>query len=353
MGDAIAMPRGGPATWYDRLAGLPTDRVVHVAGIAAGELATALARLADLPAAVVVAPAATGSVASVVTEVLDALDAVARQLLPRWLPEADDLDGPQGAALAAIRAVAVERAHGVGCSRAFLADLAARALTGQSSPARLRPEVRVAGLARIVTAGFGRERLVLVMPVEAAPGRLPAGTVVVAGAQWLADRGRLGVWFTGAVSPGREQIATTRLSPQPPVAGGLLRLTGPTTAVAGRPHPRSTVEAALEAVLARSAWAHGRVWNGTYQPSPARSPIRPDLWWPAERVVVELDGPEHCQPAQYDADRVRDVRLQLDGLAVLRFTNARVRHDVQAVAAQIENLIRIRRRDMAKGQQGG
>ena len=65
----------------------------------------------------------------------------------------------------------------------------------------------------------------------------------------------------------------------------------------GRPHPRSTVEAALEAVLARQEWAYGRVWNGTYQPTLVRSPIRPDLLWPAERVVVELDGLEHCRPS--------------------------------------------------------
>jgi hypothetical protein len=114
------------------------------------------------------------------------------------------------------------------------------------------------------------------------------------------------------------------------------------------------VEATLEAVLRRQEhWAYGRLWNATYQPAAVRSPIRPDLLWPAERVAVELDGPEHCRPAQYDADRDRDVHLQLDGYAVLRFTNARVRYDVQAVAAQIEHLIRTRRFDLAKGQQGG
>jgi hypothetical protein len=326
-----------------KLRTIPIDRVVHVSGVSAEEVAAAVARCDDLPAPVVLTPPDTGSVAAFVAEVLEALDAVARQLLPRWLPEADGLDGPQGAALAAIRAVAVERARAEGYSSAFLADLAERALTGRSSRARLRPETRVAGLAGVVATGFRRDRLLLAMPIDAAT---PAGGVVVAGAEWLADRGRLGVWLAGAAPPGLERVSSVHLEPaqvrMPAVA-----------AVVGRPHPRSSVESALESVLARTPWAHGRVWNGTYQPTVLRSPIRPDLWWPAERVVVELDGLEHCRPDQYDADRARDVRLQLDGHAVLRFTNARVKHDVQAVAAQIEHLIRTRRQEMAKGQQSG
>jgi very-short-patch-repair endonuclease len=345
MGDAITMPRGGEAAWHDQLAGIPVDRVVRLSGASAGDVAAAAARFADLPAAVMMAPSATGSVAAFAAEVLDALDAVARQLLPGWLPEADGLDGPQGAALAAIRAVAIERARVAGHSRAFLADLAERALTGRPSRARLRPEVRASGLARIVATGFRRDRLVLVMSAETDFGETPAGDIVVAGAEWLADRGRLGVWLTGAGSPGPGRVATVHLVPVPQAKSG--------QAVAGRPHPRSTVEAALEAVLARQEWAYGRVWNGTYQPAVVRSAIRPDLLWPAERVVVELDGLEHCRPERYDADRVRDVQLQLDGYAVLRFTNARVKHDVQAVAAQIEELVKTRRHDMAKGQQGG
>ncbi|MEU0555429.1 DUF559 domain-containing protein [Dactylosporangium sp. NPDC006015] len=339
--DAITMPRGEMA-WHKQLAGIPVDRVVHLGGVPAADIVAATARFDDLPAAVVVtsAKAAAGSVAVLVSEVIDALDVVARQLLHGWLPEAEQLDGPQGAAVAAIRAIAIERARAAGLPSAFLADLAERALTGRPSPrVRLRPGTRVAGLARVVATGFQRDRLVLSMPV---------GRVAVAGAEWLADHGRLGVWLTGAGSPGPERCCTVHLTPPPPAVTGV-------AAAAGRPHPRSTVEAALESVLRQQneRWAYGRAWNATYQPSPVRGAIRPDLLWAAERVVVELDGPEHCRPAQYDADRVRDVQLQLDGYAVLRFTNARVRHDVQAVAAQIEHLIRTRRHDLAKGQQGG
>jgi hypothetical protein len=319
------------------LRNVPADRVVHLAGVSAEEVAAVAARGDGLPAAVVVTPSATGTPAAFVADVLRALDATARQLLPGWLPEADQLDGPRGAAVAAIRAVAIERAHLAGHPTAFLADLAERALTGRPARARLRREVRVAGLAHVIATGFRRDRLVLAMPLDAEPS-------VVAGSEWLADHGRLGVWLTGTGPPGPGRIATVHLAPPPAPS---------TPAVLGEPHPRSAVEASLEAVLARQEWAYGRVWNGTYQPEPLRVPIRPDLLWPAERVVVELDGPEHCRPDRYDDDRARDVRLQLDGYAVLRFTNARVRHDVQTVAAQIELLIRTRRQDTAKGQQGG
>ena len=355
---------------------VPVDRVVYLSGVSAEGVAAATARCAELPAAVVLEPPAIDSVAAFVAGVLDALDAVARQLLPAWLPEADGLDGPQGSSLMAIRAVAIERARVAGYPSTFLADLAERALTGRPSRGRLRPEARVAGLARVVASGFRRDRLVLVMPAAPNPGKAApnpgktasspgrtapspgqtAGNVVVAGSEWLADRGRLGVWLTGAGPSGPERVGTVRIEAAPPVAeveppGPEVAL--PSPARHGRPHPRSTVEAALEAVLARQEWAYGRIWNGTYQPTLIHSPIRPDLLWPAERVVVELDGLEHCRPDQYDADRVRDVRLQLDGYAVLRFTNARVKHDVQAVATQIEHLIRTRRQDIAKGQQGG
>ncbi|MFB6397321.1 endonuclease domain-containing protein [Polymorphospora lycopeni] len=75
-----------------------------------------------------------------------------------------------------------------------------------------------------------------------------------------------------------------------------------------------------------------------------------DLLWSAERCVVEIDGPEHRSAVRFAADRQRDVRLQLDGYAVLRFTNAQVLHDVRVVAAQIERFLLGRRRSILEGQ---
>jgi len=59
--------------------------------------------------------------------------------------------------------------------------------------------------------------------------------------------------------------------------------------------------------------------------------------------VVELDGPEHRGAVQFEADRRRDVRLQLDGFAVLRFTNAQIRYELTLVLSQLERFINYRR----------
>ncbi|WP_223884102.1 DUF559 domain-containing protein [Micromonospora craniellae] len=59
--------------------------------------------------------------------------------------------------------------------------------------------------------------------------------------------------------------------------------------------------------------------------------------------------PSCCRPDRFEADRQRDVQLQLDGYAVLRFTNARVIHDVGAVVQQIGAYLRNRRRGIPEG----
>jgi Protein of unknown function (DUF559) len=85
---------------------------------------------------------------------------------------------------------------------------------------------------------------------------------------------------------------------------------------------------ALEAALAACDWAVGRVWNQTFQPHILANLIRVDLLWADERCVVEVDGPDHCGILKFEADRRRDVHLQLEGFAVLRFTNDQILGDV-------------------------
>lgn len=114
-------------------------------------------------------------------------------------------------------------------------------------------------------------------------------------------------------------------------------------ALTGRPRADSPAELKLESVLSGQTWATGRVWNATYQPEPLAPTYRLDLWWAAECCVVEIDGPEHHNAVHYAADRRRDVRLQLAGNAVLRFTNDQVLTDVRTVVSQIERYIRSRR----------
>jgi very-short-patch-repair endonuclease len=253
--------------------------------------------------------------------------------------------------LAAVRAAALRRARGTPHFAPFLAHLATVALAGRRPSGRSFPlEVRCLGLARVVAEGFGRPRLALVIDV---PAGLPADReqAVVAGAEWLAHHGRLAVWLTGASLRQVDRVAVVPLDPaavQPATAVQPAAAVQP--AVVGRPHPASAAEAALEAALAAESWAAGRRWNQYHQSHPLRAPVRLDLLWPAERCVVEVDGPEHCHPARFEADRQRDVQLQLDGFAVLRFTNARITHDVGSVVRQIGTFLRDRRRDPMEGR---
>ncbi|MFF3853350.1 DUF559 domain-containing protein [Micromonospora sp. NPDC002575] len=308
---------------------------------------------------------------------LDRLEQVAVELLPAWLPEAADGVRPDTSGLAAVRAAAAARSRRDRYPGSFLPDLAVFAVTARRpSGAQLPLRTRAAALARLVAGAFGRRRVVLL--VEPAAG---TGAVSAAGAAWLVQHGGPVTWLLGAGAAGLEAVpefsvalppvprAASLAPPRmargvppaspapprtardvPPAPGGLSSDAG---AVVGRPHPASEAEKRLEAALAAESWAVGRRWNQSYRSHDLAMPIRLDLVWPDERCVVEIDGPEHCRPVHFEADRQRDVQLQLDGYAVLRFTNARVTHDVGAVVRQIGTYLRERRRDMAEGRQHG
>ncbi|BAL86468.1 hypothetical protein AMIS_12480 [Actinoplanes missouriensis 431] len=288
--------------------------------------------------------------AGFVAAVLDDMERVAAELLPAWLPEAADIHRTDLGGVAAVRIIAEGRAARAHYSRPLLRDLALLALTGQRTESRLPARARAGQLARLIAESFGRERCVLL--VSPAPGLTPLERdAAVAGGDWLARHARAGIWLVSDVPVDVERVPVVTVDswadePGPPP---VVRAGGPEAVVVGRPHPASAVEAALEAALAAESWAAGRRWNQTYQPTALSAPIRLDLCWPRERCVVELDGPEHCHPVRFEADRQRDVQLQLDGYAVLRFTNARVVHDVGAVVHQIGTYIRGRRRDTAEG----
>ncbi|MFI2708905.1 endonuclease domain-containing protein [Micromonospora sp. NPDC018662] len=292
-------------------------------------------------AAVVHRPAARPATpADAVHAALDRLEQVAVELLPAWLPEIADGIRPDTAGLAAVRVAATARARRERFPGSFLPDLAVFAVTGRrrATPAPLPTRTRAVALARLVAGAFGRRRVVLLVAPPAGDGG-----VIAAGAAWLVQHGGPAVWLVGV---GGEGLPEFRVAPPPALPAW-------TETVVGRPHPGSDVEKRLEAALAVESWAAGRRWNQSYQSHGLAPPVRLDLLWPDERCVVEIDGPEHCRPVHYEADRQRDVQLQLDGYAVLRFTNARVIHDVGAVVQQIGTYLRARRRDMAEGRHHG
>ncbi|PTA44835.1 endonuclease domain-containing protein [Micromonospora sp. RP3T] len=277
--------------------------------------------------------------ADVVHATLDRLERVAVELLPAWLPEIAEGVRPDTVGLAAVRAAATARARRERYPGTFLPDLARYAVTGRRATTTPLPvRTRAAALARLVAGAFGRRRVVLLVEPAAADG-----AVVAAGATWLGQHGGPAVWLVGV---GGEGLPEFRIGPPPALPAW-------TGTVVGKPHPGSDVEKRLEAALAAESWAAGRRWNQSFQSHGLATPVRLDLLWPDERCVVEIDGPEHCRPVHYEADRQRDVQLQLDGYAVLRFTNARVIHDVGAVVQQIGTYLRARRRDMAEGRQHG
>jgi hypothetical protein len=302
------------ALWTD----LPPGRVVSLVGLGAQDVLLAMESSPPDAPAVVALPALSGPF-SWPAAILDELDACARALFPAWLPGAEGIASPAGLGVAAVRAVALRSAAQTPDHGPFLADLAARSL-GDPAPSHPRfPDgVRAAGLGRVIAASYHRPWLAVVL--DAPPLAPPAR----ADLDRLAFLGGFGIWLASASSS--VSVGGTTFPP-----------------VAGRPHPWSLAEQALEAALAGLDWATGRAWNQTYDFGPLVNPVRLDLLWRDDRCVVEIDGPEHCAEPRYEADRRRDVDLQLAGYAVLRFTNAQVQRDLSAVLDRIERFLRARR----------
>ncbi|WFE33149.1 DUF559 domain-containing protein [Micromonospora sp. WMMD975] len=334
------------------LTDVPSDRVVALPAADTDALAMLVARDHPDLAAVVHRPATRHAMpADVVHAALDRLEQVAVELLPAWLPEVADGVRPDTAGLAAIRVAATARARRERFPGSFLPDLAVFAVTGRRPTTTPLPaRTRATALARLVAAAFGRRRVVLL--VEPAGGD---GAVVAAGAGWLVQHRGPAVWLLGTGAAGLDGLPEFRVAPPAAAPPAAAPPDSPDDheAVVGRPHPASDAEKRLEAALAAESWAAGRRWNQSWRSHRLAAPIRLDLLWPDERCVVEIDGPEHCRPVHFEADRQRDVHLQLAGYAVLRFTNARVNHDVGAVVQQIGTYLRARRRDIAEGRQHG
>lgn len=342
--------------------GLPTGRVVQLTGASPAALALTLTPLPDdAPAVVTWRPTDAGSPSAVVAAALAELETAAVALFPTWLPDADGIDSPGGSAVAAVRALALRLGSTTPHFGPYLADLAERGLRQAAPPAggRFSPEVRAAGVARVLAESLARPTAALLVEVPHGLDR-DGEHALVGGCEWLAWRGGFGVWLTGEPLPSVDWLATVpvvlpehvaHLVPDVPPAGEPAPAAVWFPPPPGIPHPASHAEQALERALAQQPWTHGRAWNQTYRSHLLASPVRLDLVWWSERCVVEIDGPEHRGALHYEADRRRDVQLQLDGFAVLRFTNRRVHDDLPVVVSQIERLVQTRRREPSEGRQ--
>jgi very-short-patch-repair endonuclease len=65
-----------------------------------------------------------------------------------------------------------------------------------------------------------------------------------------------------------------------------------------------------------------------------------DFYCHDQRLVVELDGPVHSEPAQAVHDQNRDTFLRSLGLTVLRFSNEEVVADPENVLRKIQDAFR-------------
>ena len=67
-----------------------------------------------------------------------------------------------------------------------------------------------------------------------------------------------------------------------------------------------------------------------------------DAYWPAQRLVVELDGfAYHRTRRAFERDRERTEALQLAGLTVQPFTHRRISADPDGVAETVRRLLRL------------
>ena len=64
-----------------------------------------------------------------------------------------------------------------------------------------------------------------------------------------------------------------------------------------------------------------------------------DFYAPAAELVIEVDGSQHFEPEHQHCDAQRDKRLSELGIRVLRFTNAQVHDELDAVVETVYDIV--------------
>lgn len=65
-----------------------------------------------------------------------------------------------------------------------------------------------------------------------------------------------------------------------------------------------------------------------------------DFYCHKAKLVVELDGSQHCSPEEIQYDQRRTAYLQAQGLKVLRFSNLDVLQQFEAVCTAIDSAVK-------------
>ncbi|KZF03886.1 MAG: DUF559 domain-containing protein [Rhodococcus sp. (in: high G+C Gram-positive bacteria)] len=328
------------AAWYARL---PDNRATHLRGVDAHRIAASLDPLPDdAPAVATIHIADVDSQRGVVTTILDGIETAVLEAFPAWLPGGEHVEGPNRLDLLAAQKLSLDLASTSDHFGPFVIAMSQAAILGRPIGRRFIDQTRAEGLRRLLAETYHRRSVALVVSVEAGQSRYQQSQLV-AGCVWLAVHGGFAVWIVSPDDFDSDHIRSVDISIAGPygTSPSIRRVHIP--ALAGRPHPGSTAEKKLERALASCEWAFGREWNRPFQASPLHEAIVVDLRWPAEKCVIEVDGDDHRHPIKFARDRQRDVVLQLDGYAVLRFTNAQIIDDVAAVVSAIETYIRNKR----------
>ena len=66
-----------------------------------------------------------------------------------------------------------------------------------------------------------------------------------------------------------------------------------------------------------------------------------DFYVAAARIVIELDGSQHYEPENQEADMQRDAYLQENGCKILRYSNADINLRFQQVCEDILNHLEV------------
>ena len=69
-----------------------------------------------------------------------------------------------------------------------------------------------------------------------------------------------------------------------------------------------------------------------------------DFYCHKAKLVIELDGSQHCEPDGLEYDRMRTAFLESQGLRVLRVSNLDVMREFRGVCEMIDSIIQSRMR---------
>jgi len=110
--------------------------------------------------------------------------------------------------------------------------------------------------------------------------------------------------------------------------------------VLGKPHPGSEAEQLLyNHICSDAELAPLFRFNWQVKTQYDTSPIV-DLLWEAGRLVVEIDGKDHCSLGQFIRDRRRDFELLMSGYQVIRFTRYKVLESPDQVLNDLRDAVR-------------